>query len=809
MRKKEVDYLALSGAFTSAVTNWIDVRLEWSATQNRQNNTSTVTARLYLVSKTAATTIVASQNRTATITIDGSSNSVSTNFSLRGNEKKQIHSWSRTINHNANGSKSLTISGTAAFAGLPITGVPKYDYTAGGSATLNTIPRASTLASAANWTAGSNLSINVNRATTSFTHTVRIYVGNMSSPIRTDTGIAATRTIAFTQAQNNTIFTRLAQGASIATKIELDTFSGSSKIGSTSTKTGTVTAPAASTATYPSTLNIGAVLSGSIARNNSGFVHNIRMYRKSDNLVLGQVATGAGGSYSFDTSTIASALYGATPNSTTLPVYIRVWTMWNGSGGIQVRGHRDYNISLRVVNSNPVFSGSFTYVDTNATTIAVTGDNKKIIQNNSNLSVTIPAASRATAVNGATMKTYSITIANRTKSLNYSTGALTTSMGTIDASGNVSLTITATDSRNLKTARSVTVPVIAYRHPSISAEVERYAGFETETTINANGSYSRILIDGVDKNSPVEVSYRVKRTNTTSWGSYIPLDVVMGAGNYRTEEREDMLNNEMSFNVQVRVKDKLREAIENIEVPIGRPLLFIDSERSSMGFNDFPANENEFLVNGRLVLGGGDWTSNTPHDSGAMNINASGKVMKINYPEGRHGYIEFSEDDTRQGYMGFSDDKVDFFSIRNQKDPDNVGSIYLGKQDVNFRNTTATYNGVPVFSSDEKIIWEGAYYMSDTQSINPGKTLAQCPNGWILVWSRYADGQAHNDNWSFNVAPKSRVEIGGGGGVQFSIGTENGAFSKYIYYTNTTITGHTRNNTAPHNTRVLRYVLSY
>lgn len=177
-----------------------------------------------------------------------------------------------------------------------------------------------------------------------------------------------------------------------------------------------------------------------------------------------------------------------------------------------------------------------------------------------------------------------------------------------------------------------------------------------------------------------------------------------------------------------------------------------------------------------------------------------------------HSYMEwFNPDGVRKAYIGVPNSTAEYFEIRSAIDdnPSNFGYIWLGPQKLSMIDDVAYYNGKPVFTS-RGLLWSGVYYMQETQTITPTTPITECPNGWILAWSRYSSGTAHDDSWSFSFIPRVWQETrSGGGGIHFALPTETGSFDKYLYITNTQITGHSRNRTAPHNTRVLRYVFAW
>lgn len=160
------------------------LRLEWSASQNHGANTSTISARLYLVLQ-GYTSISATES--GDINIDGAQYTFSRGTTNRGpNGTHHLHSATRTIGHNNNGTRSFSIggyfrSGWTTFGRINV-GMNGW--------TLNTIPRYANINS---WSLGgvTEKSINVSVSTDSTVDLVdysingsgwtRGYTGNFTS----------------------------------------------------------------------------------------------------------------------------------------------------------------------------------------------------------------------------------------------------------------------------------------------------------------------------------------------------------------------------------------------------------------------------------------------------------------------------------------------------------------------------------------------------------------------------------------------------------------------------------------------------
>ena len=138
---------------------------------------------------------------------------------------------------------------------------------------------------------------------------------------------------------------------------------------------------------------------------------------------------------------------------------------FSGSSQIGSTSTKTATVQTTAANSAPTFSG-FTYKDTNTTAAGVTGNNQILIQSVSTLQVT---ASAATAKNGATISSYSVSAGGSTAS----STTVTLNVGKIYTSGTVPIIVTAIDSRGYTSSATVNITVIAYESIDITAATMR------------------------------------------------------------------------------------------------------------------------------------------------------------------------------------------------------------------------------------------------------------------------------------------------------------------------------------------------
>ena len=223
LQDKEGEKMALSGAFEGSIKNGhYKVRVEWSATQNVANNTSTITAKMYMINDQNME--ISARSNAHSLTIDGTTSTFSTS-AISGTGSRLIGTATKTVTHNSDGTKSVAMS--AVFALKAYFGSEYVaNITASSTITLNTIARASqpTL-SAASTVMGSAVTINTNRASSNFTHTLTYSFGSASGTIASSVGVSTSWTIPLDLAK------QIPNATSGTGTITCKTYNGSTLIG--------------------------------------------------------------------------------------------------------------------------------------------------------------------------------------------------------------------------------------------------------------------------------------------------------------------------------------------------------------------------------------------------------------------------------------------------------------------------------------------------------------------------------------------------------------------------------------------------
>jgi hypothetical protein len=290
------------------------------------------------------------------------------------------------------------------------------------------------------------------------------------------------------------------------------------------------------------------------------------------------------GTYTFTlTEAERTTLRNATPNSNTMKVILGVET--NIGGTVD-----SYEVAreVQIINANPT-EPTLTYADTNATTTAITGNNQRIIRNKSILTAQIGVS---TAKKGATIKSYSTTINGVNKAGN---GAV--NFGTVNSSANVDLITTVTDSRGNTATVKKTVIIDDWSTPTASVDLYRINNYETESKIKVDATYSSL-----NGKNAITIQYRHKITTDSTYSAWGNLNN-NALGTFQ-------LNNNYDWNIQVQIRDHLSSWVTySLILPKGKPILFIDTGKQSVGVGKFPVLENSLEVEGEGHFTGGIGTS--------------------------------------------------------------------------------------------------------------------------------------------------------------------------------------------------------
>lgn len=210
-----------SGSFVVASSNkYIVATLSWSATSNVTGNYSDVYCELRASRTNSGYTTYGTGS--GNITINGSpvTFSISSSQKITQNSNTLLGSGTVRVYHNDNGAKTITISAYASISGAGLT-----LGTNSGSATLDTIPRKSSL-TVSDGILGVAQTLTVTRQSTSFTHTITYTCGDYTGTIcdkSAETSISFTPSLYFANGAP--------YGTSVYVSFTITTYNGDVSVG--------------------------------------------------------------------------------------------------------------------------------------------------------------------------------------------------------------------------------------------------------------------------------------------------------------------------------------------------------------------------------------------------------------------------------------------------------------------------------------------------------------------------------------------------------------------------------------------------
>lgn len=249
--------MASSGTIQESIRTGYRLQIAWTVdSQSVANNTSSVTAKVQLVSTGSSYTINSSATKDGSLTINGTKYSFTFTAALSGNQTKTIFTKTVTVAHASDGTKTCAFSATAGI-NVTLSGTYYGNVTASGNGTFDAIARASTISSVTSSVSvnGSNeCTVAISRKSSSFTHTVVFSFGSYS---KTTTGVGTSTSYAIPTSWLNAI----PSATSGTAKVTVTTYSGSTKIGSAVSANFTLTVPSTVVPTI-SAVTIAETVSG-------------------------------------------------------------------------------------------------------------------------------------------------------------------------------------------------------------------------------------------------------------------------------------------------------------------------------------------------------------------------------------------------------------------------------------------------------------------------------------------------------------------------------------------------------------------
>lgn len=247
----------------------------------------------------------------------------------------------------------------------------------------------------------------------------------------------------------------------------------------------------------------------------------------------------AGTSYTFTlTEADRAALLAYCADGNSAPVMFRLKTIIGGNTYYSTI-QKTYSIN----DANPIITASV--IDVNSATVALTGDNGKLIRYYSNAQATLSAE----AQKGAAIDE-SLYIIRNGDNTGYGTSHTFTS---VDFNKFV---FSAEDSRGNIGTETIIVPMIAYIQPTCNIRSNKPDG-AGNMTVECSGNYFNGSFGAVENSLTVQCRYR---TFGGTYGAWVDMSVTKGVNNYFASASLEGLDYQETYFFEAKITDKLTSA---------------------------------------------------------------------------------------------------------------------------------------------------------------------------------------------------------------------------------------------------------
>ena len=280
----------------------------------------------------------------------------------------------------------------------------------------------------------------------------------------------------------------------------------------------------------------------------------------------------------YNGSGVVNALYATIPNASSGNYSVKV------TFGSSVRTMSGGHYNINPADCTPSIT-STNYRVTDSMSLNLTGDNQKVIQYRSTVSI----ITMSNCKKSATLSSATVTFNNGSSVANMNIlGSVAT--GSVNYPTDDEYTITVTDSRGISYSETFTFDLLEWQPPLIrNYVIARHNGYYSETDIMADYDYSDL--GGLNS---VTMKYRYKKTDSETWSDLY--DLQDGVAVTVT------LDNTYAWDIQIRLDDLTGAGQRfNYVLSKGLPIIYFDKARSSVGVNCFPKEDDSLEVNGYNV----------------------------------------------------------------------------------------------------------------------------------------------------------------------------------------------------------------
>ena len=400
-----------------------------------------------------------------------------------------------------------------------------------------------------------------------------------------------------------------------------------------------------------------------------------------------------GSSYTFNlTQAERNTLLASIPSANNRSVVFIVKSVIGG-----VTYYSSKSVTFSIVNANPTITGA-SYKDVNSTTTAITGNNRKIIQNKSSVRFTF---SSLTAVKYATLANITVVCNGVTKSSTLSRSTATNynvNLGVINSSSDVSASITLTDSRGNKASASLNITMLDWMLPTATITLRRKSNYYNESYLTVNASYSSL-----DNQNSVTIKYQYKLHSAGSYGSQVTIN------NGQTYTFN--LSNENTYDFKITITDRLGTTTYNKTLQRGIPIIYFDRLKTCVGVGTIPEENNMFEADRRISLKNLNhetvadlWstTSTEPLRSAFLKLSDKDGNERVRLTGYDGGQLSLYRNNKALAYLGFNTNNNAMLSLFNNNG-NTRAQMYLNDNGGQVWTANANGNGVGTLGANSNL----------------------------------------------------------------------------------------------------------
>lgn len=513
------------------------------------------------------------------------------------------------------------------------------------------------------------------------------------------------------------------------------------------------------------------------------------------------------------------------------------------SDGVYVGSRTVYNTcSIPSSSYNPTFtSDKVTYEDVNSAITSITGNNQKIIKGYSNVRFTIKPMTPGT---GSSASKYKVT-ANGTSQEAAHTG--NNLQFTFNSVSSKSYSVQAIDSRNKSTTVTGDYSTfIEYVIPSFATNNTKRTDQGIGSNVNINATFSYYNWSGLaTTNTITEVKYKIGSGNwiTIPTSDYTVSNGTLSINHTTTGES---FSQDTIYTITISVKDRLATREASIMIPSSQPLLWKDRLNKWLGIKKKPTCEldvdGDISASGSLRVNGTSYSNKI--EVGTNGVVSSGDIKTSGTLRGNESRVVGTSYSNgievgANGVVSSGDIKTkgnDIILSTADSSTNNSGDVVYTygngveksriwmDDEISSNNPRPNYRGYDSSGNqvvndklallsdtkhDNKILWQGAWYMNASQTVYLSEKISEQKNGIVLIFSGYSGtGVARNWDHVCHFIPKAYLQFWNGGGVFTPMGGTGGVTGfKYIYVHDDHLTGNAKNESGDNTSYVLSQVI--